>query len=236
MIYNPDMGNRAPIVAGEWYHCYNRGVDKRRVFESESDCGRFLALLYACNNSESDTRLHELRHRELTFVELLDRYKESRVPLVDIAAYALMSNHVHFIVRPITDDGLSKFMQKVFTGYTMYFNQKFERSGPLFAGVYKSRHITTDEYFKHAIQYVLLNPVEITQPRWKFGEGNLPRIENFMRRYRYASTQDFFDIDRPEKSIVKDIRKEYFDRRPSLRAMLADARAYHAEHHAFLDR
>ncbi len=229
------MGNRFPIVADEWYHCFNRGVDKRIVFGDESDCERFMALLFVSNDEDSNTRLFDLDRHKVDLSKVI-RYDAPRgAPLVRIGAYALMPNHVHFIVQPLTDAGLARFMHKVFTGYTMYFNKKYERAGPLFSGKYKSKHLDTDEYFKHAVQYVLFNPVEIFEPNWKKGIGDLPRIERELRAYRYASVQDFFRIERPEKIIVHDIVREYFDKKPSLSAMLKDAHFYYKENAKFLD-
>ncbi len=229
------MGNRVPISGGEWYHCFNRGVDKRRVFESEDDCERFLALLYACNDDESLTRLSDIGFTHLRLAKILKRRSGRGAPLVDIAAYALMPNHVHFIVRPHADASLSKFMQKIFTAYTMYFNKKFDRTGSLFGGTYKSKHIKTDEYFKHALQYVLLNPVELVEPAWKRGKGDLRSLENALKAYPYASVPEFVSKKRPEGAIIYDVRDEYFDRQPSFASMLSDARAYYRENAKFLD-
>ena len=183
------MANRPPIAADEWYHCFNRGVDKRVVFNDEDDCERFMALLFVSNDEDSNTRLFDLERRRINLTKMIQYGPVRGAPLVDIGAYALMSNHVHFVVRPLTDSGLARFMQKVFTGYTMYFNSKYERSGPLFSGKYKSKHLDTDEYFKHAVQYVLFNPIELFEPNWKKGLGDRSRIERELRAYRYASVQ-----------------------------------------------
>jgi len=231
------MGNRVPIATDEWYHCYNRGVDKRLVFMDEDDCERFLILLYLCNDEDSNTRIFNLELRHPRLAKLIARNSIIRgAPLVDIGAYAFMPNHLHFIMRQLSDRGLSRFMQKIFTAYTMYFNKKYERTGPLFSGAYKSKHIGTDEYFKHAIPYVLFNPVELIEPKWKTGSGDLSRIEKNLREYRYASAADFFGIKRPEGCIVYDIRNEYFDQLPSLSGMLRDAQAYYRENTKFLER
>ena len=95
------MGNRVPIVADEWYHCYNRGVDKRTVFEDEDDYERLLVLLYLCNDEDANTRLFDLELRHVRLEKVLSRRPVRGVPLVDIGAYAFMTNHVHFIIRKI---------------------------------------------------------------------------------------------------------------------------------------
>lgn len=55
------------------------------------------------------------------------------------------------------ENGISKFMQKVGTGYTNYFNKKYKRSGSLFQGKFKSIHIDTNEYLLHLSAYVNRN-------------------------------------------------------------------------------
>lgn len=230
------MGNREPNATDEWYHCYNRGVDKRIVFCDEDDCERLLVLLYLCNDENSNTHIVDLGLRYVSLAKLVARTTIVRgAQLVDIGAYALMRNHVHLIMRQLSDGGLARFMQKVFTGYTMYFNKKYERTGPLFSGAYKSKHLDTDEYFKHAIQYVLLNPVELIEPDWKIGRGSISHIEKHLMVYKYASVSDFFGVPRAEGKIVCNVRKEYFDTKPTLRGMLRDAQEYYRENAKFLD-
>lgn len=229
------MGNRTPIVENEWYHCFNRGVDRRIVFQDEDDYERFLVLLYVSNDQDSNISISDLELRYATLEKVLKRKRTRGAPLIDIGAYALIPNHIHLIARPLLGAGLSRFMQKVFTGYTMYFNKKYARTGALFSGTYKSKHLNTDEYFKHALQYVLFNPIELFEPNWKRGAGQLQRIERQLREYKYASVQDFLEIKRPERCIVHSVKEEYFERRPSLSNMLKDAQAYYRENSRYLD-
>jgi len=58
--------------------------------------------------------------------------------LVDILAFVLMPNHYHLLVMPRQDDAISLFMKKLNMGYAKYFNEKYDRSGALFQGEYKS--------------------------------------------------------------------------------------------------
>lgn len=231
------MVYREPIATDEWYHCYNRGVDKRLVFMDEDDCERLLVLLYLCNDADSTTHVVDLELKHVRLDSVMNRRTIVRTaPLIDIGAYAFMPNHLHIIGRQLADGGLPSFMQKVFTGYTMYFNKKYQRTGSLFAGTYKSKHLSTDEYFKHAVQYVLLNPVELFEPGWKQGRGITSTIEGQLRGYRYSSVPDFFGSKRPENCIVHDIRSEYFGKKPTLPAMLKDAQLYYRENAKYLDR
>jgi len=151
------MTNRGPVAPQEYYHVYNRGTEKRKIFLTKSDYERFLVLLYLSNGSKP---IQLNNYRGSTSVELLQI--DRGVTLVDIIAYCLMPNHFHLLLRQHTEGGISKFMQKMSTGYTMYFNIKNERSGALFQGRYKSVHAGDDRYLKYLFSYIHLNP---EQPR-----------------------------------------------------------------------
>src|SRR3989344_1144761 len=114
-----------------------------------------------------------------------------RVPLVHILAYSLMPNHVHLVVHEMRKRGISKFMLKLMTAYSMYFNTKYTRSGPLFTRPFRSRHINSDEYFRWVFAYVLLNPLELHQADWKeVGVRNIGEAAGYMQTYPYSSDQD----------------------------------------------
>lgn len=135
----------------EYYHIYNRGVDKRSIFEDKDDLLRFLFIIKEFNNIEPVGGLYKLE-------TVLRRGSTSlEVRLVNIVAYCLNQNHYHFILEPLVDNGIQKFMHRIGTGYTMYFNEKYKRSGALFQGRYKSAHISSNEYLLHLSVYVNLN-------------------------------------------------------------------------------
>ena len=219
------MANRAPLSIDEWYHCYNRGTEKRTVFEEPRDYERFIALLYTSNGTKPvrisdrrDTRLHSI---------LSDKLINRGDSIVEIGAYALMPNHIHILVRQLKKNGIAHFMQKVFTGYTMYFNLKYKRTGGLFSGTFKSKHILDDRYLKKVTAYILLNPVELFELQWKKGGGNIKTIEKKLINYPYSSLPDFFNSSRPEKKISGTDWSMYYDTKPRLSRMLADAQEYY---------
>ncbi len=150
------MARKIKLAIGEYYHIYNRGVDKRDVFMDEDDYKRFTFLLFICNSDKSIEVRNYIKNGGETSVR--------SNTIVDIGAYCLMPNHFHLLIREKTENGISKFIQKVSTAYTMYFNQKMDRSGALFQGVFKSKHIDSDEYLKYMFSYIHLNPIKIIQP------------------------------------------------------------------------
>src|SRR3989338_465949 len=136
--------NRKHIFENEnFYHVYNRGVDKNIIFKDTSDYRRFLELLYLAN-FKSHLDLQKLLREGRTFTELLKLNRGAT--LVEIGAFCLMSNHFHLLVRQKVKGGVSKFMQKLITGYVMYYNKRHKRVGPLFQGKFKSKDIVDDNY------------------------------------------------------------------------------------------
>lgn len=178
---------RVPFAEGEWYHCYSRGIDKRIVFESQKEFERFIELLYLANDTKPIDRASM---RNLSHKEILQLPRENL--LVAIGAYCLMDNHFHLLLQEKVPNGISKFMHKVGTGYTRYFNLKHERVGNLFTKPFRSKHISDDRYFKKVISYIHLNPAEIIERGWKQGKiNNLSLLKKKLLAYPYASTIDF---------------------------------------------
>ena len=222
------MAVRSPLAPDEWYHCYNRGVDKRIVFEDAGDYNRFLLLLYMGNGSVP-LRLSNLRNRNIRAV-LEDTSFERGEPVVEIGAYTLMPNHFHLALKEILEGGIAIFMQRIFTAYTMYFNKKYERTGALFAGPFKSRHVTDDRYLKKLISYLHLNAAELFDSRWKDGIGDIEKIKKSLPGYPYSSLPDFLGHERPERRILGNSIFELFDFLPTLQETVDEANDYYIEH------
>ena len=115
-----------------YYHVTARGNERKEIFKSDKDRGKFLS------------------------------YLESAVKRYDavIHAWCLMSNHYHLIVETPSGN-LSQIMQHINGAYTNYFNTKRKRSGHLFQGRYKGILVEADEYALELSRYIHLNPVRI---------------------------------------------------------------------------
>jgi len=135
----------------EIYHIYNRGVDKREVFLDRYDYLRFLKSLQEFNRKDAIGSIYEQSFcRESPLGD--------RVPkLVEIVTYCLNPNHYHLVLKQITERGIEKFMHKVGSGYSSYFNNKYKRSGVLFQGAFKAINIDSNEYLLYLSVYVNKN-------------------------------------------------------------------------------
>src|SRR3989344_754162 len=153
---------KTPFVSNEYYHLYNRGNSKQKIFHDTEDYRRFITLLYTCN-SENNFRMFLVENGFEKDPYLWQRGKN----LVSIGAYCLMPNHFHILVTEGEEGGISKFMQKLSTAYVMYYNQKYERTGGLFEGKFKSEHLDKDTYLKYIFSYIHLIPIKLLQKDWR---------------------------------------------------------------------
>jgi len=218
-----------PFVTGEYYHIYNRGIDKRIIFKLPRDYERFMMLLYLANSKES-IRLDELLNKNRSnkkFDEVL--ILDKGTPLVSVGAWCLMTNHFHLLIKQEVDGGITKFMKKLGTGYSMFFNIKYQRKGALFGGLFKSKHIAEDLYLKHLFGYIHLNVLDIKFSGWEklIDERHPDDWQDFLKNYRYSSYQDYIDIERPEGNILnKSAFPDYFNGKNSFKDFIDDYLSY----------
>jgi len=173
------MRRKISFSIGYFYHIYNRGVDKRDIFMEDGDYIRFLRILSVFNNME----------------RCRSSYRgPSSQKLVGVLCYCLMPNHFHLILTPLVENGIQKFMRKVGTGYAMYFNEKYKRTGSLFENRYKAILIDSDSYFLHLTRYIHLNPVKLLYPDWKERKVKWGKIEKFLKDYRWSSLPFYLGI------------------------------------------
>lgn len=131
-----------------------------------------------------------------------------------------MPNHFHLLVTPLVEGGVAKFMSKLSTGYSMYFNKKYERSGSLFEGCFKAKHADSDEYLKYLFSYIHLNPTKLQQSDWKErGIIDEDATFDFVKEYRYSSLPEYLGEKRLAGSILKRAPfPEYFSNEQAIKS------------------
>ncbi len=123
---------KPPISSNTIYHIYNRGVSKRIIFRDESDYKFFM-------------------HR-------IKKFKNQY--LVQIVKFCLMSNHYHLLLyTEAKKHNIPMFMKSLQLSYSLHFNKKYDHSGHVFQGTYKSKEITDPIYYNKIIEYIANNPV-----------------------------------------------------------------------------
>ncbi|MCX6713873.1 MAG: transposase [Candidatus Vogelbacteria bacterium] len=213
------MQRKIEFAIGEYYHIYSRGIEKRKIFEDSNDYLRFLVLLYLCNSSQE---VHLGDHIQRGF-PLEDLFNE-QLPdnLVSIGAYCLMPNHFHLLIREKIEGGISTFMKKLLTGYSMYFNKKNERTGPLFEGRFKAIHVGEDRYLEYLFSYIHLNPIKLIDHDWR-GNKNFDHKEarNFLDTYFYSSYSFYSGHHHQENKILDNQSfPEYFQEEKDFKSFI----------------
>ena len=78
---------------------------------------------------------------------------------VKVHGWVLMTNHVHLLLTPSTDHGVSRLMHLLGLQYARFFNREYHRSGTLFEGRFRASLVQDDLYFLTCLRYIELNPV-----------------------------------------------------------------------------
>lgn len=153
----------------EYYHIYNRGVDKQKIVRDSYDIKRFVESLNIFNTTENVGSIYE--YSRLKKDEIKNKFGTRGSKLIEIVAFNILNNHYHLVLKQEVDSGVSKFMQSVGGGLAKYINEKNERCGPLFQGSFKAEHIDSDEYLNYVVAYVNLNHVvhKLGTPSSKWG-------------------------------------------------------------------
>jgi putative transposase len=205
-----------PFINLHIYHIYNRGVEKRKVFLDGQDRFRFIHDLYEFNDEDpvlpANIRLSARRPSQAQCLEVEPlNIRKKRKLLVDILVWCLMPNHFHLLIRQRKDNGIVLFMQKLGTGYTMYFNQKYHRVGPLFQGRFKAVLVENDNYLLHLSRYIHLNPIELIEPNWKVnGISALSKCNRFLEKYRFSSYLDYINKKNFPSITERGLINQYF--------------------------
>lgn len=217
------MQRKFEFSVDEFYHLYNRGTEKRPIFLDNSDYNRFLRSLFLLNTREP----MEIRnHGGKSSVGFWgSKKRREREKIVDIGAYCLMTNHFHLLVREKVEGGLSLFMKKLLTSYSMYFNLKHKRTGALFEGPFKAKHADDDNYLHYLFAYIHLNPIKIAFPAWPESAINdIGLAKRHLENYAYSSYLDYAgQAERPEGLILnRQAFPDYFQKPGDFGTFLAD--------------
>ena len=142
------------------YHVYNRGVEKRSIFETPRDYQRFLDILhfYLHDQKIPFTDFERLtKENRAEYLKTVPRTFETR--RVHIICQCLMPNHFHLLLKGARYNGVSVFLSDISNSHTRYFNIKHERVGHLFQGKFKSKEISDEGSLFQVSQYIHINPI-----------------------------------------------------------------------------
>lgn len=184
-------GSTTPSVSFErdtYYMVQNFGYEKGTLFSSQEDYDRFEAYLYILNAVDGPRASNFFLDGRTN-----DVFSASRgEALVSILAYSFTTKSFTILLSPVAHNGISRFMQKLQTAYTMYVNLKYSRKGKLFAARYIAHAATHEQQLKCMFAYVLLCPATLFEENWMDKEGiELEKLAHKVLQYRYSSAFEF---------------------------------------------
>lgn len=189
------------IVPGQALHVIQRGNNRQAVFFADEDYQKYLEVLTE-NATSAGCQLH---------------------------AYVLMTNHIHLLLTPEHEAGVSRMMQGIGRKYVRYVNKMYRRSGTLWEGRFKSALIDSERYLLTCSRYIELNPVRagmVNHPaeyRWSSYHANglgvngrsISPHNTYLRLGRSGPTRQaayraLFDdaIDAKEIALIRDATQQ----------------------------
>jgi len=197
---------------GEFYHIVLRRIANEKLFIDTDDYYRGIFSIYEFNNDQPISIWRRRKKRKkraradlapkegqglplLKKLLLPEIEKSERDCFVDVLLFALMPNHIHLLVKQLKDNGISKYMQKIGSGFSNYFRKKYDLklTGHFFQDRFKSVHIKTDEQLIVLFSYIHTNPLSLIEPGWKKnGIKNPKKAIHFLEnKYRWSSYFDY---------------------------------------------
>lgn len=181
------------FTVGKIYHIYNRGLDDREVFGGGDEFELLEQLLkryltdYAPeqNSRFKGEKPYRVRHKQ----EMVLRGK------VDLLAYCLMPDHMHLLLAEKETGAITRLLRRILTFYSMEYNRKRKRRGPVFLGTYKAVEVEGEEMLKAVSRLIHLNPVVKSIRRFALVETV---AGSRLDEYRYSSYQDYVSGQRRE--------------------------------------
>jgi len=200
------------FVNGEIYHLVLRRGGNELLFGDIDDYYRGIFYIYECNDTKS-VKIKERREARAKFKKMIKKieaekgvkvkvkelpkalvWKDKRDKIVEVLAFCLMPNHIHLLVRQLKDGGISKFIQKIASGYAAYFKRKYgvKLRGHFFQDRFMAVHIKTEDQLRVVFVYIHTNPVLLIEPEWKEkGIKDVEKTTRFLENYKWSSYPDY---------------------------------------------
>lgn len=202
-----------------YYHICNRSNDGESIFLDERDYIRFLFFTLAYQAPLSFYNIgrqtsYFLKHSQFNIAEgTLQQIIIKRN--TELNAFAIMPNHFHLLAQEKTDtgNGISRYLQRVQTGYAKYFNAKYKKRGHLFQGSFRAVPVETNEQLLYLSAYIHRNPRDLKE--WRDKEA----------KYPWSSYQDFSGENRWGALLKRDIILRQFPRGNAYRKFIETSTA-----------
>lgn len=200
---------KIPIAAGEIYHVFNRSVARQPIFLTVKDFSRAVECIKFYLHGDLPLRFSHYNRLPMEQKDQMTKKIQNCPQIVEILSFCLMPNHVHFLLKSLTEKGIIQFMSNFQNSYAKYFNLRTDRNGTLFQAMFKAVRIETDEQLVHVNRYIHLNPITA------YIVNNIMDLENYpwssypvycgAKSLSYLDSSPNFITKEPVLSLFKDI-------------------------------
>ena len=205
-----------PFITGQTYHIFNRSVARLPIFLNASYYSRMLDVINYYRFDSPDLRFsHYQRLPVKQKTEVMQQLESSHKVLIEISAFCLMPNHIHFLIRQTEENGISLFMRRIQNSYAKYFNTRTKRSGALFQAMFKCVRMESDEQYLHVSRYIHLNPYT----------SFLVKDIAFLKDYLWSSYASYMET-RTHTFVTTDFIKGHFATGQKIKAFTEDQADY----------
>lgn len=151
---------KEPFIVGQIYHVFNRSIARQPIFLGNSYYQRAMEVMEFYSYTNPPLRFSHYNRLPLkSKLDFINELKNKHKKQIEMFAFCLMPNHVHFLIKEIIENGIKTFMSNFQNSYAKYFNLRTERDGSLFQTMFKGVRIETDEQFLHVTRYIHINPI-----------------------------------------------------------------------------
>lgn len=175
------MNYRQPLINGEIYHVYNRGIDRRPTFTTQRELKRALQTTEYYRFADRHTRLSHFLSKDAIAQQQVRQLQHDSGEIVSVLAFCFMPNHFHFLLQQKSEGGVSEFVSQFQNSYTRFFNTAFNRKGTLFEGPFRHVRVESQHQLIHVARYIHLNP----------HTANIVRQINDLPAYRWSSLPEY---------------------------------------------
>ena len=150
-------GRKNLFKSGTFWHLCNKSIANYGIFKDPNNSQTFIETLDYYNSIDYKNRFSVAKeNKSYVYNNLLIPKKNS---IIKVLTYNIMPDHYHLVIKVMQNDMVSKYINDIENSYSHFFNNKFNRKGPLWQTHFQSVLIKTNEQLLHVIRYVNLNPV-----------------------------------------------------------------------------
>jgi putative transposase len=198
------------FAVSSFYHVFTKSIAGYKVFNSNKSYERITAAMeyYSYKNIPVKFSSYILKKEKTR--KKFDEISKNSDKLIDIIAYCIMPTHIHLLLTPLKENGISVYMKNLLNSYSRYFNTRNNRKGPLWQGRFKDVIVENDEQLLHLTRYIHLNPTTsgiVDKPEdWKYSSYG----EYLRKSDKYiCNFKDYIDMNPESYRKFTESRLEY---------------------------